>query len=69
MKNVVFWDINPQFLLHRRLIASPLQRLAGLCYVRFEVFPPVTLKNVVFWDFEEVIPSIMKIQSARWEQC
>jgi hypothetical protein len=25
MKNVVFWDINPQFVLHRRHITYPLQ--------------------------------------------
>jgi hypothetical protein len=25
MKNVVFWDIKPQFILHRRHITSPLQ--------------------------------------------
>jgi hypothetical protein len=25
MKNVVFWDIKPQFVLHRRHITPPLQ--------------------------------------------
>jgi hypothetical protein len=25
MKNVVFWDIKTEFLLHRRHMASPLQ--------------------------------------------
>jgi hypothetical protein len=29
MKNVVFWDIKTQFILHRRHIASPLQRPAS----------------------------------------
>jgi hypothetical protein len=29
MKNVVFWDIKPQFVLHRRHITSPLQSPAG----------------------------------------
>jgi hypothetical protein len=29
MKNVVFWDIKPQFVLHRRHITSPLQSAAG----------------------------------------
>jgi hypothetical protein len=29
MKNVVFWDIKPQFVLHRRHITSPLQSSAG----------------------------------------
>jgi hypothetical protein len=50
MKNVVFWDIKTQFVLHRRHITSPLQSPVGECYVRFEVFTAVTMKNVVFWD-------------------
>jgi hypothetical protein len=29
MKNPVFWDIQTQFVPHRRLIASPLQSSAG----------------------------------------
>jgi hypothetical protein len=29
MKNVVFWDIKPQFVLHRRHIKSPLQSPAS----------------------------------------
>jgi hypothetical protein len=29
MKNVVFWDIKTQFVLHRRHITSPLQSTAG----------------------------------------
>jgi hypothetical protein len=29
VKNVVFWDIKPQFVLHRRHITSPLQSPAG----------------------------------------
>jgi hypothetical protein len=29
MKNVVFWDIKTQFVLHRRHITSPLQSAAG----------------------------------------
>jgi hypothetical protein len=52
MKNVVFWDIETQFVLHRRHITSPLQSPAGYCYVRFEVFTAVTVKNVVFWDIK-----------------
>jgi hypothetical protein len=51
MKNVVFWD-NTQFVLHRRHITSPLQSAASECYVRFEVFTAVTMKNVVFWDIK-----------------
>jgi hypothetical protein len=42
MKNVVFWDIKPQFLPHRGHITSPLQSAAGKYYVRFEVFTAVT---------------------------
>jgi hypothetical protein len=52
MKNVVFWDIKPQFVLHRRHVTSPLQSTASYCYVRFEVFTAVTMKNVVFWDIK-----------------
>jgi hypothetical protein len=29
VKNVVFWDIKPQFVLHSRHIRSPLQGPAG----------------------------------------
>jgi hypothetical protein len=47
MKNVVFWDMKPQFVLHRRHITS-LQTPASYCYVRFEVFTAVTMKNTVF---------------------
>jgi hypothetical protein len=39
-----------QFVLHRRHITSPLQSPAAYCYVRFEVFTAVTMKNAVFWD-------------------
>jgi hypothetical protein len=52
MKNVVFWDIKTQFVLHRRHIIPLLQRPAGYFYVRFEVFMAVTMKNVVFWDIK-----------------
>jgi hypothetical protein len=52
MKNVVFWDIKTQFVLHRRPITSPLQSSAGYYYVRFEVFTALTMKNVVFWDIK-----------------
>jgi hypothetical protein len=48
MKNVVFWDIKTQFVLHRRHIMSPLQSTASYCYVRFELFKAATMKNVVF---------------------
>jgi hypothetical protein len=52
MKNVVFWDIKTQFVLHRRHITSLLQSPASYCYVRFEVFTAVTMKNVVYWDIK-----------------
>jgi hypothetical protein len=48
MKNIVFWDIKTQFVLHRKHITSLLQGSAGQCYVRFEVFTTVTVKNAVF---------------------
>jgi hypothetical protein len=52
MKNVafVFWDIKTQFIPHRRHITSPLQGPACKCYVRFDVFTTVTMKNAVFWN-------------------
>jgi hypothetical protein len=51
MKNV-FWDIKTQCVLHRRHIKSLLQSSASFCYVRFEVFTAVTMKNVIFWDIK-----------------
>jgi hypothetical protein len=50
MKNAVFWDIKPQFVFHRRHITSLLQSPAGQCYVRFEGFTAVNMKNAVFFD-------------------
>jgi hypothetical protein len=52
MKNVVFWDMKTQIVLHRRHITSPLQSQACECNVRFEVFTAVTMKNDVFWDIK-----------------
>jgi hypothetical protein len=49
MKNSVFWDIKTLIIPHRRNIASPLQSPASECYVRFEVFTALTMKNVI-WD-------------------
>jgi hypothetical protein len=64
MKNVVFWDIETQFVLHRRHITSPLQRLAGKWYVRFEVFTAVTMKNAVFWNIKtQFVPQRGHIRS------
>jgi hypothetical protein len=50
MKNTVFWDIKTQFVLHRRHITSLLQSPAGECYVKFEIFTAVTMRNGIFWD-------------------
>jgi hypothetical protein len=54
MKNVVFWDIKTHFVPHRRHITSSLQSPAGSCYVRFEVFKVVTMKNARFEVFTAV---------------
>jgi hypothetical protein len=63
MKNVVFWDIKTQFVLHRRHITSPLQSPAGQCYVRFEVFTVVTVRNAVVRTdaSEELSASIIRV--------
>jgi hypothetical protein len=50
IKNVIFWDIETHFVLHRRHINSLLQSPASKCYVRFDVFTAVTMKNGAFWD-------------------
>jgi hypothetical protein len=52
MKNVGFWDIEIQFVPHRRHITSPVQSPSSSCYLRFEAFTAVTMKNVVFWDIK-----------------
>jgi hypothetical protein len=48
MKNIVFWDIKPSSYftgdtLHLHYRVQPVK-----CYVRFEVFTAVTIKNDVF---------------------
>jgi hypothetical protein len=48
MKNAVFWDIKPSPYLTGDTYS--LQNLAGLFYVRFEVFRAVIMNNAVFWD-------------------
>jgi hypothetical protein len=50
MKNVIFWDIRTQFVLHRRHIMSPLQSPVSQCYVRSEVFRAETMKNGILWE-------------------
>jgi hypothetical protein len=50
MKNLVSLDVNTQFVPRGKHITSPLQSPAGKCYVRFNTFTAVTLKNAVFWD-------------------
>jgi hypothetical protein len=55
MKNAVFWDIEIQFVPHKKHITSPLQSPGGSCYVRFEVSTAVTKKNSVFWDIKNPV--------------
>jgi hypothetical protein len=65
MKNAVFWDIKPQFVLHRKHITSPLQSPASKCYVRFEIFAAVTMKNDIYWDIKsQFLPHRRHITSA-----
>jgi hypothetical protein len=52
MRSAVFRNIKTEFILHRRHITSALQSPANKCYVRFEVFTAVDMKNVVFWDIK-----------------
>jgi hypothetical protein len=49
-KNAAFLDIEPQFVLHRRHITSPLQSPTSSCHVRFDVLIAVTMKNAIFSD-------------------
>jgi hypothetical protein len=64
MKNVVFWDIKTQFILHRRHITASLQSPASQCYVRSEVFTAVAMKNDVFWDIKrQFLPHRRQITS------
>jgi hypothetical protein len=51
MTNVVR-DVRTQFVPHRRQITSPLKTPIGQCYVRFEVFTAVAMKNAVIWDIK-----------------
>jgi hypothetical protein len=60
MKNAVFWDIETQFVPHRRHITSPLQGPADYCYVRFEVFNEIDLlilpsSNQAFWVVQQIV--------------
>jgi hypothetical protein len=50
LKNVVFWDIKNQLVPHRGHTTSLLPSPVGYCYVRFEVFTAVTMKNSILWD-------------------
>jgi hypothetical protein len=52
MKNVVFWDIKTQFVLHRRRITFRYRAQPVNAILRFEVFTVVAMKNVVFWDIK-----------------
>jgi hypothetical protein len=48
IKNVVFWDTETQFVLHRGH-TSPLQSPAGEYHVRLQIFKAAAMKNDVFW--------------------
>jgi hypothetical protein len=51
MKNVVFWDTETEFVLHRRhKLRYKFQPVKAM--LRFKVFSAVTMKNVVFWDIK-----------------
>jgi hypothetical protein len=64
VKNAAFWDINTQFVLHKRNITFPLQSPASKCHVRFEVFTAVTMKNAIFWDINtQFVPHRIHITS------
>jgi hypothetical protein len=54
MENAVFWNIKTQFVTYRRHITSPLQSPVSQCYVRFEGFTVVAMKNAVFRDVTKV---------------
>jgi hypothetical protein len=43
-------SVKTQFVSHSKHVTSPLQNPASYCYVRFEVFTAVTVKNAIFWD-------------------
>jgi hypothetical protein len=49
MKNS-FSGIQKQFVPRRKHITTPLHSPAGYCYVRFEVFTAVSIKNAIFCD-------------------
>jgi hypothetical protein len=64
MKNVVFCDINAQFVLHRRHVTSPQQSSASKYYIWFELFTAAAMKNVVFWDIKsQFVPRRRHIKS------
>jgi hypothetical protein len=51
MKNVVCWDIKKNSVRtsqETHYVSST--ESSRLCYVRFEVFAVVTMRNAVFWD-------------------
>jgi hypothetical protein len=52
LKDVVFWEMETQFVPHRKQVTSSLQSPAGYCYVRLVVSTAVTMKNAVFWDIK-----------------
>jgi hypothetical protein len=50
MKNADFCDVGTQFITAMKYVTHPLQSPASYCYVIFEVFTAVTMKNAGFSD-------------------
>jgi hypothetical protein len=50
MKNAIFWDINSRSYLTGDTLLLRYRTTPVKCYVRFEVFTAVTMKNAVFCD-------------------
>jgi hypothetical protein len=63
MKNVVFCDIQAQFVPHRKHCVSVTDP-SRLLLLRFGVFKAVTMKNTVFWDIRTQFVPHMKHFSA-----
>jgi hypothetical protein len=50
MKIVVFWDTIIQFIPHRKYITPQFLIPADKCYIRFDVYMAVNMKNAIFLD-------------------
>jgi hypothetical protein len=51
MMNTIFWDKNVVHTSQETHYVSATEP-SRLCYVRFEVFTAVTMKNAAFWDIK-----------------